>query len=154
MFLARQPSMAQDTDTDKKHEHFTSWAKSQGVQINGIHPSKIPGRGIGIVSDRALKAGEQLAFVPAKALITIDTAPTWLKINELVKWLDVPEKDITVHGALAAYLTVRAADGDEWLGLWRSVWPSFDDFKESMPIVWAGEYQELLTPPAKGIYTF
>ncbi|KAJ9641354.1 hypothetical protein H2201_006959 [Coniosporium apollinis] len=143
--------MAQDTDTDKKHEDFTSWAKDQGVLINGIRPSKIPGRGIGIVADRALKEGEQLAFVPAKALIAIDTAPTWLKINELVKPLDVPEKDVTVHGALAAYLTVRAEEGDERLELWRAVWPSFEDFRESMPMMWAPEYQELLTPPAKDL---
>ncbi len=145
--------MAQDASPGKEHEDFTAWALNQGVQINGIRPRKLPGRGIGMVAEKPLEEGERLAFVPCKALLAIDTTPTWLKINELVKVLDVSEKEITVHGALAAYLTVMSAGRVGHLELWRRVWPSLEDFRESMPILWAQEYQELLTPPAKGKYS-
>lgn len=38
------------------HLHnLITWAKAQGVAINGIQPSKIPGRGTGILATRKIK---------------------------------------------------------------------------------------------------
>ena len=31
------------------------WAKERGIEVNGIEPRQIPGRGVGVVATRALK---------------------------------------------------------------------------------------------------
>ena len=36
-------------------EEFIRLAERQGVQLNGIEPARIPGRGIGVTATRALK---------------------------------------------------------------------------------------------------
>jgi hypothetical protein len=36
-------------------QNLMTWAKAQGVAINGIQPSKIPGRGTGILATRKIK---------------------------------------------------------------------------------------------------
>jgi hypothetical protein len=38
-----------------KLEVFTQWAIEQGIQINGIKPAKLPGKGVGIIATKALK---------------------------------------------------------------------------------------------------
>jgi hypothetical protein len=40
---------------DPKHEVFTTWAKQQGVIINGVAPAALAGKGFGIVATRKLK---------------------------------------------------------------------------------------------------
>lgn len=45
------------------HLHnLITWAKAQGVVINGIQPSKIPGRGTGILATRKIKVMGLLAL--------------------------------------------------------------------------------------------
>jgi hypothetical protein len=36
-------------------QNLIIWAKAQGVVTNGIQPSKIPGRGTGILATRKIK---------------------------------------------------------------------------------------------------
>jgi hypothetical protein len=38
------------TPAGHEHELFTSWAKERGVQISGVGPAKITGRGLGMVA--------------------------------------------------------------------------------------------------------
>jgi hypothetical protein len=37
------------------HDRFTEWAISQGVNVNGIAPARFPGRGLGMISTRAIE---------------------------------------------------------------------------------------------------
>ena len=47
--------MAMALDPGEEHARFISWAKNNGVEINGVAPAKFVGRGIGIVAARDLK---------------------------------------------------------------------------------------------------
>ena len=38
-----------------EHEHFTTWAKNQGVRISGVGPAKISGSGLGIIAQRRIE---------------------------------------------------------------------------------------------------
>lgn len=76
--------------------------------------------------------------VPVSAMLTIDSIPA-----EFVK--KFPE-DASTHCVLAAYLT--HGDNDDGyddskakLDLWRMVWPSWQDFKDTVPMLWP-EYLE------------
>jgi len=40
---------------DPKHSEFMKWVKEQGIEVNGIEPANLEGRGTGIVATRALK---------------------------------------------------------------------------------------------------
>ena len=34
---------------DPKHSHFMKWVEEQGIEVNGIEPANLEGRGTGIV---------------------------------------------------------------------------------------------------------
>ena len=38
-----------------EHEQFTTWAKKEGVRINGVEPAKIFGSGLGIIAQRRIE---------------------------------------------------------------------------------------------------
>lgn len=44
------------------HARFVDWAKEQGVFIDGVWPTKITGRGIGIIARRNLKVSYLFAW--------------------------------------------------------------------------------------------
>jgi hypothetical protein len=48
--LFLEPSFAMEVPQD-----LFRWAKDKGVELNGIKPQRIPGRGIGIIATRRLK---------------------------------------------------------------------------------------------------
>ena len=48
------------------------WAKERGVEINGVKPQVIPGRGLGLVTTRALQDGDRLLFIPERAMFKPD----------------------------------------------------------------------------------
>lgn len=58
---------------------------------------------------------------------------------------------ITVHGLLAAVLTLDASNNDQpsWQK-WRAVWPTYQDFQQSHPLLWDPALQKLLPPAAEG----
>jgi hypothetical protein len=41
-----------------QHRSLTEWAKSQGVEINDVAPTKFPGRGVGIAALRKINVHE------------------------------------------------------------------------------------------------
>ena len=47
--------MSQIQPAEPHHEQFVEWAKNSGVEINGVGPAKILGRGLGIVAERAIE---------------------------------------------------------------------------------------------------
>jgi len=57
----------------------------------------------------------------------------------------------TVHGTIAAALTVLSDDPERHYKPWESVWPSKSDFEESTPICWAESIQEQLPPATRAL---
>lgn len=47
--------MAMSSPPGPEHEQFTTWAKNQGVRINGVGPAKISGSGLGIIAQRRIE---------------------------------------------------------------------------------------------------
>lgn len=66
--------------------------------------------------------------VPLKAMYTIDSIPP----SFVNKFLD----GISVHGLLAAFLTHGDSNLLEKYTLWQAVWPTRQDFANSMPLLW------------------
>ncbi|KAK7513322.1 uncharacterized protein IWZ02DRAFT_78687 [Phyllosticta citriasiana] len=125
-----------------EHDAFIAWAEARGVTINGVAPARLPGRGLGVVATREVKEGDVLVSVPAKALLTVET--------KHVKDAALPSgEDSTVHGRLAAYLTMmHADDAVEW-DVWRRVWPTRESFEESMPLCWDEVEKDCLSAPTR-----
>ncbi|EPE32172.1 SET [Glarea lozoyensis ATCC 20868] len=122
----------------ENHIEFTKWVVAQGVVINGIAAHRFPGRGLGIIAEKNLKAGEVILSVPIKALRTIHTVPT--EISKHIRG------KTTTHALLAAELCL---DTSPQFDLWRSVLPSVADFEESLPLTWDQSLQDLLPAAAK-----
>jgi hypothetical protein len=47
--------MAAALDPGEQHTQFIDWAKSNGVDVNGIAPARFAGRGMGIVAAKDIK---------------------------------------------------------------------------------------------------
>ncbi|KAL9120407.1 MAG: hypothetical protein Q9187_003030 [Circinaria calcarea] len=127
------------------HERFIDWAKKQGVSIDGVWPAGIAGRGIGIIAQRKIKAGELLVTVPTSALFTIKSIPP-----------DFRDKHapISVHGMLASFLTLGKAEDTGKYTEWCNTWPSLADFKQSMPILWPKNLPPLQKQPKSSLPVF
>ena len=123
-----------------KHEAFTKWAKENGISINGVTPTSLPGKGLGITATRDLKKGEVVASMPSSALITYDSA--------FVREAGISSR-VSVYGAVAAALTLRREDEGRWWRFWEATWPSRADFEDSMPLCWTEDEQVLLPPAAQ-----
>jgi hypothetical protein len=54
-----------DLPLDPKHAEFRTWAEKQGVQIDGVAPAKIPGKGIGMVATKKLEVHLLFHLIPA-----------------------------------------------------------------------------------------
>ncbi|TLD22009.1 hypothetical protein PspLS_07851 [Pyricularia sp. CBS 133598] len=114
------------------HEELINWAEAQGIVLSGVRPDRIPGRGIGIIASRKVKADETVLRVPTTALRTKFTVP-----KEICKALP---KNMTVHGLLAADLALEdSGKYDEW----NAVLPTPEDVR-TMPFTWAPALQALL----------
>jgi hypothetical protein len=48
-------AMTAALDPGEQHTQFVDWAKSNGVEINGIAPARFSGRGMGIVAAKDIK---------------------------------------------------------------------------------------------------
>lgn len=110
-----------------EHEEFTEWAKAQGVDINGVTPTRCQGEGIGITATRDIKAGEVLVSVPISALLTARTIPESFREKFQTK--------VPVQGLIAAYICCDV-DAQIKYSPWREVWPSYESFAQTMPILW------------------
>lgn len=133
--------MSSSNSTERVHHDFKKWAcETQGVVLTGIDATRFPGRGYGVEAVRDIVKGERLIFVPVRSLITITSS--------FVKALKLP-KDCTVHGKLAAALTMLHRDEDKWYQAWEKTWPSQEDMR-SLPLMWDNSVTTLLPEPAKG----
>ena len=58
---------------------------------------------------------------------------------------------ITVHGLLASFLAFGGGDASRY-SHWKNVWPSMQDFQDSMPILWPSFMREPLDRCGKPCY--
>ncbi|KAL8733608.1 MAG: hypothetical protein Q9166_002017 [cf. Caloplaca sp. 2 TL-2023] len=114
------------TKKAKEADSFRSWSAAQGITTSGIDYRNISNRGLGIVAQRRLEAGEELVNVPFPALVTVNTVPKAFR-----KQL----QQITVQGLLASFLVSDSAT-EKGYGPWARTWPTLADFRESMPLCW------------------
>ncbi|KAF2839012.1 SET domain-containing protein [Patellaria atrata CBS 101060] len=118
----------------EEHLDFIEWTKERGVRIHpNIIPAQIPNSGIGIRALKPLKKGEQLVFIPASALITIDSVG-----QEFLKECSVQSR-IAVHIALDHLQHDR-----RFFERWSKVWPSLEDLSV-LPMTWKESDHEHLT---------
>lgn len=123
--------MGNITSPGSQHERFTKWARKQKIRINGVGPAQVSGRGLGIIAQRRIEAGEELVKVPASALLTMNSIPRNFRLAH---------GDISVHGLLASFLAFGAAELSPYT-LWRETWPSPQELEDSMPILWPSNWK-------------
>ncbi|XP_014561217.1 hypothetical protein COCVIDRAFT_33924 [Bipolaris victoriae FI3] len=137
--------MAAALDPGTNHTDFISWAKTNGVEINGIAPARFVGRGMGIVAAQDIKKGDKLVHVSNKSLVHV-ALPS-------IHSLKLPDT-ITVHGKLALALALwYTGRKDHDYTLWHNVWPTSSDFKSTMPLYYPLPLQSLLPPAARTLLT-
>jgi len=129
-------SQAPTNNTDK-HERFTQWAKDRGVEINGVQAAQIPGRGLGLLTTRALKEGHRILFVPEKAMFKPDFA--------MLKREQLDHASPQAQLALSSMLAFKQSEGNI-LPTWSQTWPTQADFEQSLPMCWPQEMQKQLPP--------
>ncbi|EXJ61184.1 uncharacterized protein A1O5_11976 [Cladophialophora psammophila CBS 110553] len=115
---------------------LTKWAVCNGIKVNGVAAHRFPGKGMGIVAERRLKAGEVILDIPMSVIRTAETVPQ--TVTEALQ-------GCSINGLLAAEL---ATDASESHALWRATLPSMEELDQSMPLFWPPELQELLPQPA------
>lgn len=134
--------MAAALSPGEQHQFFIKWANKQGIEMNGVAPAKFVGRGIGIIAARDLEKGEKIVFVPVSALISIDSKP--------IRNRNFP-KGFSIHGRLAAHLTLIHSDEESSHKPWQDIWPSEEDFKTILPFNWPDNLQSLLPVAAQDL---
>ena len=139
--LAVQEQPEEDQD---KHILFTQWAKDRGVVIGSVKPSVIPGRGVGLVTTAKIKKGEQIIFVPEKAMFKPDPS-----ISQIVKKTksDIDKPSPQAHLAVSMMVACFKKDSD--YETWQKTWPTQEDFESSMPLFWSDEMCEFLPESVK-----
>ncbi|EGX97217.1 SET domain-containing protein, putative [Cordyceps militaris CM01] len=118
-------------------DSLLQWAADQGVVLDGVRPSRIPGRGLGMVATRHIHKGEVLIAVPTPAIRSRHTLPKSL--------MGKAPTNMTLHGLLAADLLLHPPD----VAAWGTLVPSLADFESSTPFFWPETLQDLLPPEAK-----
>ncbi|ODA78625.1 hypothetical protein RJ55_06007 [Drechmeria coniospora] len=120
-------------------ERLLEWATAEGVILDGIKPQHLPGRGIGIVATRRLRADERILTVPTTLLRSLETTP--LHIFAALT-------NASVHAILAASMCLEtSAEFD----IWCAVLPSREEFAANLPICWPPSLQALLPSAAQAI---
>jgi hypothetical protein len=82
-----------------------------------------------------LQSGKVLVSLPFSLLITRKSLP-----DGFLEGLE----NISVHGALAGYLSLDSLVSESHWSYWRSTLPSKDDFMTSNPIYWDSDLQDCL----------
>ncbi|KAL4812737.1 hypothetical protein BDW67DRAFT_193228 [Aspergillus spinulosporus] len=116
------------TPAGSNHTAFTEWAVSHGIEINGIAPARFPGRGLGMIATQTIQENEIMLSVPANLLLTRDSIPE--------SFVSLFPADATNHAILVGFLVHGDSKSQPGLDVWKSVWPSWEDFEKSMPIFW------------------
>lgn len=127
-----------DTTNDRsvageaKHAVFTAWSIERGVEIKGVKPARLPGRGLGLVTTKKIKNGARVLFIPERAMFK-------------------PDCSIKASPQAQLALSVMRADkhADSSMSTWTATWPTDSIFEHSMPMRWQTDLRALLPPPVK-----
>ncbi|KAK0729726.1 hypothetical protein B0H67DRAFT_477610 [Lasiosphaeris hirsuta] len=122
------------------YDELLRWAKGEGVELFGIEPCRIPGRGIGIAATRDIQKDDRILHVPTTTLRTIETVPKHITKNF--------PKDARVHGLLAADLALETLSSGSKYAAWNAVVPSQSDIFATLPLTWDPALHPFLPPPA------
>ncbi|KAJ5333114.1 uncharacterized protein N7506_006897 [Penicillium brevicompactum] len=99
------------------HDRFFKWAVANGIQVNGVTPA-----------DFLDAADEIMLTVPVSTMLNIDSIPEG--------FADRFPSTASNHSILAAFLTHGDPKLLEQWDLWRKIWPSMQDFADSLPSMW------------------
>ena len=72
--------------------------------------------------------------MPTSALLTVNSIP---------KRFRALHEGITVHGLLASFLAFSGSESSHY-GPWAATWPSMNELRESMPILWSCKLNQVL----------
>ena len=125
---------------DDSFQGLLQYAAKLGVQLNGIMPRRLPGRGYGMVATRDVQPAETVLAISTRALRTLATVP-----KTMSRKLD---HDVSVHGILAADLVLSLHDSSSDYAPWDAVLPTPTDL-EGMPMLWPTQLQDLLPSAAR-----
>ncbi|CAI6033318.1 unnamed protein product [Clonostachys chloroleuca] len=120
-------------------DEYVNEAREDGVQINGVTPRVISGRGIGMVATRQLEKDEAIMTIPTEAIRSLHTIP-----HDISMKLD---PDMSIHGLLAAEVTLHNNPSH----IWSQIIPTWEDFQNTVPLLWPEALQELLPAEAKSL---
>lgn len=112
--------------TETRVQTLWSWAQSQGIQSEAIQPSEVP-EGLGLVTQRPVKKGEELFNVPEAAWINI-TAVRNSSLGQVCEGLKT-------WVAIAVFLIQESSNSNS---KWRSYLDSLPDTLNS-PLFWSDE---------------
>ncbi|KAH0289148.1 SET domain-containing protein, partial [Aureobasidium melanogenum] len=115
-----------DFDIPEVHAAYVEWAIARGIEIHGVTPAVLPGRGVGLLAKENLKKGDVLFFVPEKAMIKPGLAK--LRKHKLTK--------LSSQAQLAAYLTLEWKSQSSTYVASRPAWPTPEDFTSCM-LAWS-----------------
>ncbi|KAK3330925.1 hypothetical protein B0H66DRAFT_81304 [Apodospora peruviana] len=120
------------------YEDLLNWARGQDIELHGIEPRPLSGRGIGVVSTKSIKENEVLLRVPTSALRTAKTV-----CKKVSSKLPTGSR---VHGLLAADIILNPSPKYKQ---WNAVMPSREDVWASLPLTWNRRLHELLPRSAR-----
>ena len=122
----QNPTMLSSTPPPPSHETFLQWATDRGITTNGVTPTQIPNRGLGITAHRRITPGEELLSVPASALFSINSIPRSFRSMH---------EGISSHGLLASFFTFAPRKHLSGYRSWMETWPRSEGFS-SFPMCW------------------
>jgi hypothetical protein len=117
-----------DFDIPEAHAAYVEWAIARGIEIHGVTPAVLPGRGVGLLAKERIKKNAVLFFVPEKAMIKPE--PAVLRKHKLTK--------LSSQAQLAAYLTLECKSQSSTYVASRPAWPTPEDFSSCM-LAWSPE---------------
>lgn len=127
----KQKVLEPATKDENTHVAFQEWARSRGVQINGVEATHVQDAGYGLIAKRKLKKEELLIFVPEKAMFQ----PKHARLKTAIK-------KMSPQAQLVMSLIVSLHDNDPGMSKWTATWPSDVD----LPMFWPERLQQLLPP--------
>ncbi|KAL2269552.1 hypothetical protein VTJ83DRAFT_1736 [Remersonia thermophila] len=119
------------------YDELLRWAQDRGVELHGVAPRTIPGRGVGLIATKPLKANELVMHIPNSALRSIATVRPRIKKT-------LPE-GTKVHALLAAELALDKPTSKH--APWNAVIPSRSDMTSSLPLAWPDPRLHAYLPP-------
>lgn len=141
------------------HERFQTWAAANGITSTSIQPAALPNAGLGIVSTEPIpgpevskaehrlghRPGCPIAFTPISALLTLEN------VREFAPKLPTGEKmdGLSTHALLAAAIASEVDNRENPWRPWIEVWPTLDEYRTGLPLLWSEEERELLPPSAR-----